>query len=46
MMWIDSYLGPPNWLVYNAGTNFTSIELRNEARLMGITCKQVLIEAY
>ena len=45
-MWIDSYLGPPNQLVYNTGTNFASIELRNKVRLIDITCKQVSIKAY
>ncbi|KAM4061493.1 DUF1421 multi-domain protein [Hirsutella rhossiliensis] len=41
-LWIDTYLGPPDTIKHDAGTNFASLEFRNEAKLMGITCKQVL----
>ena len=44
--WIDTYLGPLNIITYNAGTNFDSTEFRNKARLVGITCHQVPVEAY
>jgi len=40
------YLGPPNWLIYNAGINFASTEFRSKALLIEITYKQVFIEAY
>lgn len=43
---MDTYLGPPDWLVHDAGTNFASAEFRNEAKIMGITCKQVPTEAH
>ncbi|KAM4061465.1 cwf18 domain containing protein [Hirsutella rhossiliensis] len=31
----------PDTIKHDAGTNFASLEFRNEAKLMGITCKQV-----
>ena len=45
-MWIDTYLGPPDWIVHDAGTNFSSAEFRNEAKIMGIECKEVPVEAH
>ncbi|KAM4061611.1 reverse transcriptase (RNA-dependent DNA polymerase) [Hirsutella rhossiliensis] len=45
-LWIDTYLGPPDTIKHDAGTNFASLEFRNEAKLMGITCKQVPVEAH
>lgn len=44
--WIDTYLGPPDRIVHDAGTNFASTEFRSTARIMGITCKQVPTEAH
>lgn len=44
--WVDTYLGPPDHLVHDAGTNFASSEFRNEAKFMGITCRQVPTEAH
>lgn len=46
MMWMDTYLGPPDWIIHNAGTNFASSEFRNEAKIIGVACKQVPTEAH
>ncbi|EED18931.1 hypothetical protein TSTA_126390 [Talaromyces stipitatus ATCC 10500] len=44
--WIDTYLGPPDVISHDTGTNFASNEFKMEARMMGITCHQVLVEAH
>lgn len=44
--WIDTYLGPPDFLAHDAGTNFAAAEFRAEARLNGVTCRQVPVEAH
>lgn len=46
MLWIDTYQGPPDILTHDAGTNFASVEFRTEAKIMGVTCKQVPTEAH
>jgi hypothetical protein len=46
MLWIDTYQGPPDIITHDAGTNFASNEFRSEARMMGITCKQIPTEAH
>ncbi|KJZ68527.1 hypothetical protein HIM_12082 [Hirsutella minnesotensis 3608] len=46
MLWIDMYQGPPDFLRHDAGTNFAAEEFQKEASLMGITCRQVPIEAH
>lgn len=46
MLWIDTYQGPPDILTHDAGTNFASTEFRTEATIMGITCKQIPVEAH
>jgi transposase InsO family protein len=46
MLWIDTYQGPPDIITYDAGTNFASAEFRAEAKLIGIRCKQVPVEAH
>ena len=40
------YLGPPDCLTYNVGTNFALVEFRNKAKIIGIIYKQVPTEAY
>ncbi|KAI1002730.1 hypothetical protein K3495_g5472 [Podosphaera aphanis] len=45
-LWIDTYQGPSDIVTHDAGTNFASHEFRNEAKMMGITCKQIPIEAH
>ena len=44
--WIDTYLGPPDVVSHDTGTNFDSTEFRAEAKLAGITCHQVPVEAH
>ncbi|KAH8884291.1 hypothetical protein GQ53DRAFT_786369 [Thozetella sp. PMI_491] len=44
--WMDTYLGPPDILTTDSGTNFASDHLRAEAKLAGITCQQVPVEAH
>jgi hypothetical protein len=46
MLWIDTYQGLPDILTHNAGTNFASTEFCAEAKIMGVTCKQVPTEAH
>ena len=46
MLWIDTYQGPPDIITHDAGTNFASVEFKSEAKIMGITCKQVPTEAH
>jgi hypothetical protein len=44
--WIDSYLGPPEHIITDAGTNFTSKEFKQHASTMGITTKSVPVEVH
>ena len=44
--WIDTYVGPPDMIVIDAGTNFASKEFGNEAKALGIEVKEVPIEAH
>ena len=44
--WIDTYLGPPDIITYDAGTNFNSTKFRNEVRLIKITYHQIPIKVY
>jgi hypothetical protein len=46
MLWIDTYQGPPDIFTHDADTNFASAEFRAEAKIMGVTCKQVPTEAH
>ncbi|XP_044724430.1 transposable element tc1 transposase [Hirsutella rhossiliensis] len=45
-LWIDTYQGPPDVVTHDAGTNFASTEFQTEAKMLGITCKEVPIEAH
>lgn len=45
-LWIDTYLGPPDVIVHDAGTNFASTEFKTTAKFMGVECKQVPVEAH
>jgi hypothetical protein len=44
--WIDTYLGPSDRLIHDAGKNFASIEFRQLANSMAIEVKEVLVEAH
>lgn len=45
-MWIDTYLGPPNFIVTDTGTNFTSKEFSQFASNVGTLVKTVPVEAH
>ena len=44
--WINTYLGPPDIVVYNARKNFISIEFKQLVNLITIKIKEVPVEAY
>jgi len=44
--WMDTYIGPPDLIVHDAGTQFTSTEITQNARSMGSVTKCVLVEAH
>jgi hypothetical protein len=44
--WINTYLGPPDKLIYDAGKNFVFTEFRQLANSIAIKVKEVLIKAY
>jgi len=44
--WIDTYLGPPDVVTHDAGTNFDSAHFRAETKLLGITAHQIPVEAH
>src|SRR6266700_817402 len=46
MYWINTYLGPPNIIIYNAGKNFISKEFKQYAIILGTATKSVPIKAY
>ncbi|EED22562.1 conserved hypothetical protein [Talaromyces stipitatus ATCC 10500] len=46
MTWIDTYLGPPDVISHDAGTNFAANEFKVEAMMMGIRCHQMPVEAH
>jgi hypothetical protein len=43
--WIDVYLGPPDLINHDAGTNLRSTEFQQYARSLNITTKEVPVEA-
>ena len=44
--WIDTYQGPPEYIVHDAGKNFSSTEFRQHARSMAIEVKEIPVEAH
>lgn len=44
--WINTYQGPPDYIVHDPGTNFAVEDFWNRARIMGVECKQMLVEAH
>lgn len=46
MCWIDSYVGPPDLLTHDAGTQFTSPEFVAKAKAMNIETKCVPVESH
>ncbi|XMA19477.1 hypothetical protein WAI453_012268 [Rhynchosporium graminicola] len=45
-VWIDTYLGPPDFIVTDAGTQFKSKEFVQSAKTEGSTVKVVPVEAH
>ncbi|EED14529.1 conserved hypothetical protein [Talaromyces stipitatus ATCC 10500] len=46
VVWIDTYLGPPDVISHDIGTNFAALEFKTEAKMMGIQYYQVPVEAH
>jgi hypothetical protein len=46
MCWIDTYLGPPDQIIADAGKQFTAKEFAQLANTMGTKVKIVPIEAH
>ena len=46
LCWIDVYIGPPDLLIHDAGTNFTGREFQQCATSMAISTKCVPVEAH
>ena len=44
--WIDTYLGPPDFVMHDAGKNFASDEFRQNARIFDIQIREVPVEAH
>ena len=44
--WIDMYLGPPDYFIYDAGKNFSLIEFQREARIMAVNIKEVPVKVH
>ena len=44
--WIDVYIGPPDYIVTDAGSNFTAKEFHQSAASMAISVKNVPVEAH
>jgi hypothetical protein len=43
--WIDTYLGPPDLIINDAGTNFTAQEFKQNAHILHIRTKAAPTEA-
>ena len=46
LCWIDVYIGPPEVITHDAGTNFAAQEFQQYATSMAITTKEVPVEAH
>ena len=44
--WINTYLGPPDFIITDAGTNFVGTKFKQPVKQLSIEIKEVLIEAY
>ena len=45
-MWLDTYVGPPDVIVHDAGTNFASKEFRDNAKVLAIEVHEVPVESH
>ncbi|KAI1819054.1 hypothetical protein F4861DRAFT_544296 [Xylaria intraflava] len=39
-------LWPPDYISHDPGTNFSSDEFRNRAKIVGVTCREMPVEAH
>lgn len=46
LCWIDTYNGPPDVIVTDAGKNFTAVDFKQSAQTMSITVKEIPVEAH
>ena len=46
MCQIDTYLGPPDFIISDAGKNFVNKEFKEYANTIGIYIKTVPVKAY
>jgi hypothetical protein len=44
--WINTYLGPPEWIVHDAGRNFGSAEFKQYAKGLCIRVQEMPVEAH
>jgi hypothetical protein len=44
--WINTYQGPPDYIVHDPGTNFASEDFRNRTKIVGAECRQMPVEAH
>ncbi|KAK1995113.1 hypothetical protein LX36DRAFT_683289 [Colletotrichum falcatum] len=44
--WIDVYLGPPDWIITDAGLNFHAAKFKRAAHALSIKVKEIPIEAH
>ncbi|RDI84343.1 hypothetical protein Vi05172_g5622 [Venturia inaequalis] len=44
--WINVYQGPPDHVVHDPGTNFDAQEFRNQAKILGVSCEEMPVEAH
>ena len=44
--WINTYLGPPEWIVHDAGKNFGSAEFKQYAKGLYIRVQEMPVEAH
>jgi hypothetical protein len=44
--WINTYLGLPDLITYDAGKNFVSNEFKQYASVIGVGTKEVLVKAH
>jgi hypothetical protein len=45
-IWIDTYVGPPNVIITNAGTNFVNNEFVNNARILAIEVEKIPVKTH
>jgi hypothetical protein len=44
--WINTYQGPPDYIVHDPGTNFAAEDFQARAKIVGVECKQMPVEAH